>query len=178
MTFGDYYEEAGDFVHEALQLGALPSLNFISTNLRHETHRASLTGGLLRGMHELHLIFNARQDEEVLETQLAALGLVRELPALTTLKITVLTDEEQNEPTQWPPFIPPSLKALCMDLSGGWPACDRLLPALPGMLGASGARLDCLEVKLLGDLNGIGGGMIHLAHAQVPGCLFGTQHDP
>jgi hypothetical protein len=59
---------------------------------------------------------------------------VGQLPALAVLKLTVSTELGIEEPVQWPPFIPPS------------PSVHSVLQALPGMLGASGARLDRLEV--------------------------------
>jgi hypothetical protein len=43
-----------------------------------------------------------------------------------------------------PPFIPPSLKKLCM---GG--DDDSYLDVLPGMLEASGARLERLDVSIV-----------------------------
>jgi hypothetical protein len=73
---------ASDLIHTALREGALPSLRGASTNLRDEPYRAALTEGLLGGMHELRLSLNC--DHE-LAPQLAALGLVRQLPALGKL---------------------------------------------------------------------------------------------
>jgi hypothetical protein len=48
---------------------------------------------------------------------------------------------------QWPPFLPPSLKALSLTLKDG-PWSLSLLRSLPGMLEASGAGLERLEVDL------------------------------
>jgi hypothetical protein len=133
---------ASDFVHVALREGAFPSLTRVDANLEYDIPRASLTGGLLRGMHELHLTVTSSD----VEPQLAALGLVRELPALGKLELEVRPDWRNNGPVQWPPFIPPSLKALSIELSDNRFSLF-LLPALPSMLKASGAGLERLETK-------------------------------
>jgi hypothetical protein len=163
VTVDNDYGLARNLVHEALQQGALPSLKVISASLEYETHRASLTEGLLGGMHELRLTIASYHREEDMKPQLAALGLVRELPALAKLEVCTLG--ETPAPVEWPPFIPPSLKALCMDVSGSGHLHQSLLRALPGMLGASGARLNRLEVHISSDFKAIGDGLVHVAQA-------------
>jgi hypothetical protein len=84
---------------------------------------------------------------DALEATLAALGLVRQLPALSRLEVELCTGRNAPAPDDghWPPFIPPSLKALSVVTRGD--RLDRsLLHALSGMLGGSGARLERLEV--------------------------------
>jgi hypothetical protein len=157
-----------NLVHTALRQGALPSLTFVSASLEHETQRESLTRGLLGGMHEMVLNINTKLEDDEVEAQLEALGLVRQLPALTKLEVQAFG---RGDRVEWPPFIPPYLRALCIDGQDG--LC---LSALPGMLGASGARLDRLEVIIPSDFRAIGdalagpppgpGPAMLLAHAQ------------
>jgi hypothetical protein len=152
-----------DFIHAALRGGAFPSLKCSYVNLADGTHRASLIGGLLRAMHELRLRIADTDDWEL---QFAALGLVRQLPALVKLAFEPCTQGDVDRPLQWPRFIPPSLKALCIDVQDcDIPTGRSLLRALPGVLGASGARLDRLEVKIHTSLKYLGNGLIHVAQA-------------
>jgi hypothetical protein len=115
-------------------------------------------------MHELRMTFLRRCDPAQLGLQLAALGLVRQLPALATLELEVWTfgDGRGDNAVQWPRFIPPSLKTLRIDQKH----CryPQLRP-LPGMLGASGAALQRLEVLLPRDFYDVGDGLVHLAQA-------------
>jgi hypothetical protein len=152
----DKDDEHFDIVFAALREGALPSLKVVAVHLVRETHRASLTGGLLGGMRELRL--KIMRDREW-EPQLAVLGHVRQLPALARLELKLCSfgryndDDDADDLVQWPHFIPPTLKALRIltddDLM---PHSHRLsqslLRALPGMLGASGARLERLDVPV------------------------------
>jgi hypothetical protein len=154
-------------VHAALRRGALPSLMGVAANLAYKTHRASLTDGRLNAMHELRLKVEWNYE---LESQFAALRLVRQLPALAELELEVKfagddEDDEDDDPVEWPPFIPPSLKTLVITSRDGPVILESLLCALPGMLGASGARLDRLEVTLPSDFEAIGDGLVHLAQA-------------
>jgi hypothetical protein len=119
-------------------------------------------------VHKLRLWIEGTYD---LEAQLAALGLVRQMPALARLEVEVLG--HKFIPVEWPPSIPPSLKALSIDASDGESLGQSLLRALPGMLGASGAALDRLEVQISSDLSAWGEGPAHVvetlrccAHAQ------------
>jgi hypothetical protein len=157
---------AQDFVHEALQQGALPSLKFVSAKLDDETQRESLTRGLLGGMHEMMLTINTWHGDDEVEPQLEALGLVRQLPALTKLAVRVLAfDGQSDEPVEWPPFIPASLKALDINVDDGGITSDLLLRALPGMLEASGARLERLKIDYLFEYWEIGDELVHVAQA-------------
>jgi hypothetical protein len=137
-------DDVNSTIHAALRGGALPSLKTIHANLYHASQRAMLTEGRLGGMHELHLevMFS-----DALEPQLAALGLVRQLPALAKLDLKFSVDGYADEPMpQWPPFIPPSLKTL--RILSNCASLFSLLRALPGMLGDSGAWLECLEINI------------------------------
>jgi hypothetical protein len=64
----------------------------------------------------------------------------------------------------WPPFIPPSLKALRIFMIDG-NLVEGLLPALPGMLAASGAKLNRLEFYLPYDFPCLEDGLINVAQA-------------
>jgi hypothetical protein len=155
-------EDCTDFVHAALQSGALPSLKNLHSRLGKPFHRYLLTHGLVAGMHELRLTIT----KAGLEPQLAALGLVRQLPALAKLELEVKADGANVYPVQWPPFIPPSLKALRIHSGFVYgPMTESLLRALPGMLEASGARLERLEVNVPSDFEVIGDGLVHVAQA-------------
>jgi hypothetical protein len=112
-------------------------------------------------MHELRLRVTSTRG---LAPQLAALGLVRQLPALATLEL--LTDSDGGEPVQWPPFVPPSLKTLRIKYDLDQPVISRsLLRALPSMLEASGATLECLELNIPCSFRSLGDGLVHLAQA-------------
>jgi hypothetical protein len=153
-----------DFVHSAVRRGALPSLKGVAAVLGIPPHRATLTRGLRRIMHELRLTITRFHTYDF-GPQLAALGLVRELPALAKLEVVVSKDDRtDDEPVEWPPFIPPSLKALRI-LTERSPMGRSLLPALPDVLEASGARPERLEIILLTDFNARGDGLVHLAQA-------------
>jgi hypothetical protein len=167
------YPWTNAFIHAALWEGALPSLTDVSTDLASKDDRAVLTGGLLGGIHELRL--RVSDKTAGLAPQLAALGLVRQLPALTTLELsTHLEVAIQDDSVPWPPFIPPSLKALCLRIEND-SSCVSLLEVLrilPGMLGAGGARLESLEVHITSGLEAMRGGLVHLA--QVLRCCSPT----
>jgi hypothetical protein len=164
LTVG-FFSAEENFVHEALQAGALPSLRRLDTRLEHEVQRASLTGGFLGAVHELQVTINCRDHEEApVEPQLAALGLVRQLPALVALKVGVM-GRDGGMPVEWPPFIPPSLKALRVSVMFERVMGKSLLCALPGMLEASGARLERLEVHIPDNVKAVGDGLLHLAQA-------------
>jgi hypothetical protein len=117
-------------------------------------------------VHELRLSIDCEAEMVDVEPQLAALGLVRQLPALTRLELVVYGTQEDPEP-QWPAFIPSKLKALHINLKhcNGPLVSEALLRALPGMLGASGARLDRLEMLIPSDFDDVGDGLVHLAQA-------------
>jgi hypothetical protein len=152
------------FVNAMLRGGALPSLKSVDVHLHEETQRASLAEGLLAAVNELRVKMVCRVEE--LGPQLAVLGLVRQLPALTTLEIRTYNDED--DPVEWPPFIPPSLKVLKIEMlqrGDGGGSRESLLRALPGMLGASGARLERLHLTIPGELQDVVDGLAHVAQA-------------
>jgi hypothetical protein len=164
VTVENDYGLAKDLVHEALQQGALPSLKVVSASLEFATHRASLTQGFLRAMHELRVtIAPYHNNTSEIEAQVAALGLVRQLPALAKLEVSVLG--RGAKPVQWPAFISPSLKVLHIDVGETGALSLSLLGALPGILGASGATLDRLEVVVPADVLDLGDGLVHVAQA-------------
>jgi hypothetical protein len=176
----DSSSSTANFVHDALQGGAFPSLTSVNANLEFDTQIDSLRGGFLGAMRELRLTVNCRPDFEALESQLAGLGVVRQLPALAKLELEVLA--EADPLVQWPPFIPPSLRTLRIDMSHQPPVNRSLLRDLPGMLGVSGARLDCLEV-VIPTVSQAGDGLVHVAQAlrccstTLKGLLFRTWND-
>jgi hypothetical protein len=135
---------ASCFIHKGLREGAPPSLRGVDAHLQNAAARASLTRGRLGGMHELRLSLECSHE---LEPQMAALGLVRQLPALATLEVTVRNRDPDG--LEWPPFIPPSLKALHIGrMYFDDPVGRSLGRALPDMLGASGAALERLEINV------------------------------
>jgi hypothetical protein len=162
VTRWSFEKDLNDFVHAALRKGALPSLKSVTASLVDETQRAILTEGLLGGMHELRLSLECTDEMPVL----AALGLVRQLPVLITLDLEVYGGGDDVHEVQWPPFIPPSLKALHILVNEGLrPPIEPLLRALPGMLGASGARLERLELTIPHHFADLGDGLLYVAQA-------------
>jgi hypothetical protein len=168
VTTGVGDDDIDSLVLAALRRGALPSLKNVAVALEDEAARAAiLTRRLLRGMHEVRLSFVCDRE---LAPQLAALGLVRQLPALARLELRLYStdydeDDEDAPPpgdVQWPPFIPPLLKALHIE-AGVWG--QSLWRALPGMLGASGAALERLEIGLPHNFDAVGDGLVYLAQA-------------
>jgi hypothetical protein len=147
----------------------------LPTWLLYEAHKDLLAEGLLSAMHELRLQMHC-SDHHELEEQLEALGMVRQLPALTKLELELCdheededddVDDDDDNPVEWPPFIPPSLKALSVKLF--WlhhrAIVEPFLHALPGMLGASGARLERLEIQPHYDFTRMGDGLSSVAQA-------------
>jgi hypothetical protein len=175
-TVGARGEEAvWSTIHEALRRGALPLLKSVVANLKYSNHRASFTPPFARGflgrMHELNLMIECTRQSEA---QRAALGLVRQLPALTKLELELSLHRDgsgsdgADPPVQWPPFIPSSLKALRIKTEGlrhfnGYYLS--LLRALPHMIVASGARLNRLEIPIEGFFGRRDDGLAHVAKA-------------
>jgi hypothetical protein len=149
--------------HKALREGALPSLRSLDAHLLYPTHRALLTEGLVEGMHELQLKFSTGTPDRF-GPMLAALGVVRQLPALARLGLQLTTHTRRDFAVPWPSFIPPSLKALRIVINCASRECG-ILRALASMLETSGARLDRLEVALPPTFDATGDGLIHLAQA-------------
>jgi hypothetical protein len=101
------------------------------------------------------------------EPQLAALGLVRQLPALTTLDFQ-LSRGDFDDLVHWPPFIPPSLKAFRTNGSHcEIHASESFLRALAEVLSTSRARPDRLEIKLPTTVanHPVGDGLVRAAQA-------------
>jgi hypothetical protein len=153
----------------ALARGGLPSLRGVALELAIANHRELLTEGRLGGMHELRVRVNG--DHHQLQAQLAALGLVRQLPALAKLEVEARGVWVDPVP-QWPPFIPLSLKALSIDASHGTRFSRSLVRVLPRLIGsgASGAAMiDRLEVQFPTDYRKVRIGLVTLARA-LRGC--------
>jgi hypothetical protein len=158
-------EVASDVEYRSLREGALPSLKSVDVDLDGATALASLTRGLLGGMHELRVMIDCTGGDH----QIAVLGLVGQLPALAKLEISIFRigfdDFRERAPVEWPPFIPPTLKSLRVDVSGTFGTRHSFLGALPGVIGASGAKLERLEVKVPGGPGGVGDWFSHMASA-------------
>jgi hypothetical protein len=160
-------DDVNELIHTALRTGALPSLRSVAANLMFTSHQQMFAGNLLSAMREVRLMVHCSYAHE---GQLGALGRVRQLPALAKLELEVGEDEEEeddDDPVEWPHFIPPSLKALRVDLI--WlhhrAIVEPFLHALPGMLGASGARLERLDIQPNYDFTRIGDGLSSVAQA-------------
>jgi hypothetical protein len=167
LSGGSAYE----LVHEALRQGRLPLLKRVDASLPNPRQRALLTEGFVAAMGELRVHVGCRRNAAEIEPQLAALGLVRQLPVLAKLEISLHVPAGIS--ADWPPFVPPSLKGLRIELldapglpaAGRRPAHEPFLHALPGILGASGASLERLEVIIPSSFDAIGDGLLHLAQA-------------
>jgi hypothetical protein len=173
VTIGNLSHPARDFVHKALREGVLPSLKRVEADLCCEIDRASLTDDILGAVHELRLSMDCRPSYNYVgdvEPRLTALGLVRQLRALTELEVYV--EGVVQDPLEWPPFIPPSLTRLRIDDSnpddyntGNVASDSLLLCSLPGITGISGARLERLEVLTPYEFGLLGDALVHLAQA-------------
>jgi hypothetical protein len=156
----DAHSPAREWVHAAVLSNALSSLKGIDAGLVFEDQREAFMEGLLGGVQELRVDIetNRRLWCVDVESQLEALMLVGKLPALSTLEVRVIG--EDDEPVKWPNFTPPSLKALTVDVTRVLDslATESLLPALPDVLEASGARLDRLEIGIPVNFTDIGDG--------------------
>jgi hypothetical protein len=114
-------------------------------------------------MHELQLTFYTGLPNRFGPMpHLAALGVLRQLPALARLGLELNIYTPRDFPVQWPPFIPPSLKALRIVVIRS-SRDSSILRALPGMLEASKARLDRLEIDLHPAFEAVGDGLVPLA---------------
>jgi hypothetical protein len=152
--------DATDTIYRARERGAFPSLRAVSAVLEEIDTSYLKPGGILAAVHDLRLRCNSGSKGDLLK-----LGLVGGLPSLAHLEVDMSGKAE--DPVRWPPFIPPSLKALRIILNDGGPPVESLLRALPALLGASGARLDRLEVHLdeTFSYGGFGEQLVHLAQA-------------
>jgi hypothetical protein len=153
-------------VYAGLQQSLLPSLKCIRVSLTVEAQRASLMQGLAGAMRELELQFKCIQDDHVeLDRQLAALGVVQQLPNLVKLVVWV-GDKKGNYTVPWPPFIPSSLKALRINTSTegmGRLVNESFLRSLSDMLHARKTTLERLETEIPSDLASLGEGLIDVA---------------
>jgi hypothetical protein len=153
-----------DFVHAALREGALPSLKSLkSVDFSHGNARALLMEGLIGATDELSLEFVSTDNGICMKRQLAALGLVRQLPALAKLEVFVSGDN--GDAVQWPPFIPRPLKELHLDVTADRDLEQSLLLVLPGMLEASGAGLERLEIDIASDVMDVDNCLVPVAQA-------------
>jgi hypothetical protein len=170
-------------VYAGLRQSLLPSLKYIFVALAIEAQRASLIQGLAGAMRELELQFKCIQDDHVeLERQLVALGVVHQLPNL--VKLVVWVGGKGNYTVPWPPFIPPSLKALRISTEGmGRLVNESFLRSLSDMLHARKTTLERLEIEIPSDLASLGEGLTDVA--RILRCssptlkgLRMTTHDP
>jgi hypothetical protein len=166
ITVENGFSTKSQLVHEALQAGALPSLRCLDASLEYEIQRASLMGEFLGSTHKLRVRVKGEDENAAVAPQLAALSLVRQMPALAKLELCVSGKPSAPVP-QWPPFIPRPLRELRINVL----PCDSahtiepLICALPGMLGAGAVRLKCLELMVPENYSSIGDGLVHVAQA-------------
>jgi hypothetical protein len=140
-------EGAERLLSSAVRAGVLPSLTSFHFSLDNLIHREILLGGILRLVEEVDVMMT-RVDQE----QLAALGHLRDLPHLRRLSLSCNGALE----AAFPPFIPPSLKALNLDIERVT-VLESLLRGLPSMLQASGATLEAFELRRTRELSAEGG---------------------
>jgi hypothetical protein len=145
MPYGDGAAVASTSILEAWRAGALPSLKRVAATPDFPSHRAVLTEVPLGGVHELCLRISSSQDWE---PQLPALGVVRQLPVLTKLTLQACAPKNFELLAQWPAFIPASLNVLSIVAKHSEGLSQSLLIALPGVIGASGAVLERLEIEV------------------------------
>jgi hypothetical protein len=126
------YNESGErLLLSAVRAGALPSLTTLNLSLDDPDSHEVLSGGMLGLIEEMRVTIS---DGE----QAAALEALQRLPRLR--RVELMCVYIALEPA-FPPFIPPSLKALYLDFA---PAAtlEALLRDLTPMLQASGASLE------------------------------------
>jgi hypothetical protein len=130
----------------AVQAGALPNLRFLEMDPGDPVHREILARGMLQLLEEMEVNFWHEEHPAALEP-------LRCLPRLRRLKLETYGLLEE---AAFPPFIPPSLKALSLKVLSVAPF-ESLLRELPSMLQSSGARLEEIEAVIPGDLSDLGG---------------------
>jgi hypothetical protein len=97
---------AGDLLLSSVLAGALPNLSFFILSLVVPAHRQILSDGMLGRLEEVQMWVTGRAAE------LGALEHVRRLPHLRRIQLTCAGDVD----FALPPFIPPSLKALTLNI--------------------------------------------------------------
>jgi hypothetical protein len=121
----------------AVIAGALPKLNYLLFPLEDPVYRQILSGGTLRFLESAVVTVMPGRAEHI-----AALEPLRRLPHLQSLRLECGAGRPP-----FPPFIPPSLKNLILEV---WQVehLESLLRELPSMLQASDARLEEIELSL------------------------------
>jgi hypothetical protein len=144
----------------AVGAGALPNLTYFHFSLGDPSDRQILSHGLLPLLEEVHVTIEMDR-----KMQVAALEPLRRLPRLRRLWLWVYCDGGQEVAFPLPPFIPPSLKSLNLDISPGR-LLEPLLGELPSMLQASGAALEEVRLcPLVGDPAGYGAALARVLRA-------------
>jgi hypothetical protein len=155
---------ANELIHTAMRKGALPSLRDVAANLMYERQRDSFAGGALNAMHELRVKVDCYDDDG---QQLRLLARVGQLPAFAKLELEMCSGyADDDDVVLVNPFIPPSLTALRINLEfvqRDAYLVECFLRELPGMLGASGARLERLEIEMLPRFDHVGDVLVHVA---------------
>jgi hypothetical protein len=124
----------------AVRAGALPKTQSFKFSLQNPIHREILSGGMLGLLEQVAVAVAVGHEDEI-----AALEHLRRLPHLRGMYLTC----GGAQGTAFPPFIPPSLKALSLSIKQ--PGCLlSVLRELPPMLQASGARLESIEMFFTG----------------------------
>jgi hypothetical protein len=132
-------------LESAVQSGALPNLTYFRFSPEDPAHRQIVSSGMLSLLEEIE-VTTMQVDEE----QLAVLGHLRRLQHLKSFELMCHGAEEAA--SQFPPFIPPSLKSV--DMTIYIPATlASLLRDLPSMLRASGANLEKIDFTCAGELH-------------------------
>jgi hypothetical protein len=132
----------------AMRAGALPNLTYTNLSLADPIHREILSGGMLPLLEDVDVRIDRGE-------HVAALAPLRHLKHLRSLGIECREALE----AALPPFFPPSLKALHLDIVPS-ATLPLMLLELPSTLQASGARLEEVvigETQDLSDLSAEGG---------------------
>jgi hypothetical protein len=165
MTTTAHCNGANELIHAALRRGALPSLKGVAADLM-SANQDLLTGGFLGPMHELRVKADCSYGEG---EQLELLAMVRQLPALAKLEVEMCNEHgDEDDVVLGYPFIPPSLTALRINLEPLHrdPSITYFfLRDLPDMLGASGARLERLELEMPRRFDCLADVLVHVAQA-------------
>jgi hypothetical protein len=135
-------QAGGKQLHSAaVRAGALPSLTSIPLNLGDPDSRNVPSGGMLALLEEVDVDINV-------EWHVAALEHLRRRPHLRRLSLSLGSGALE---AAFPPFIPPSLKTLIIDIEPYAPL-EALLRQLPSMLQASGAGLEDFKMEVMDGL--------------------------